>query len=307
MGHDRGLIKQTFEDKDVIDTEENIEHGQDKKRKKGELKEEIQDGEQKVQIWIKKETLEYQKRLTKLQIELLKLQNYVKAKGLKVLIIFEGRDAAGKGGTIKRITEHLNPRGARIVALEKPSDTERTQWYFQRYTQHLPSAGEIVLFDRSWYNRGGVEPVMGFCTKQEHEQFLRDVPEFEKMLVESGIILLKFYFSVSKKEQERRFKKRETDPLKQHKLSPIDKESQKMWDKYTAAKYSMLMASHTQLTPWTIVKSDNKKKARINCIRHILNFISYDKKTDEDIFAIDKKIIIGGALELENMQLDKLS
>ncbi|WP_418181209.1 polyphosphate kinase 2 [Aliarcobacter lanthieri] len=267
----------------------------------------MQDGEQKVQIWIKKETLEYQKRLTKLQIELLKLQNYVKAKGLKVLIIFEGRDAAGKGGTIKRITEHLNPRGARIVALEKPSDTERTQWYFQRYTQHLPSAGEIVLFDRSWYNRGGVEPVMGFCTKQEHEQFLRDVPEFEKMLVESGIILLKFYFSVSKKEQERRFKKRETDPLKQHKLSPIDKESQKMWDKYTAAKYSMLMASHTQLTPWTIVKSDNKKKARINCIRHILNFISYDKKTDEDIFAIDKKIIIGGALELENMQLDKLS
>ncbi|RBQ32408.1 polyphosphate kinase 2 [Arcobacter sp. FW59] len=307
MGHDRGLVKQTFEDKDVIDTQENIEHGQDKKRKRVKLKEEIQDGEQKVQVWIKKETLEYQKKLTKLQIELLKLQNYVKSNGLKVLIIFEGRDAAGKGGTIKRITEHLNPRGARIVALEKPSDTERTQWYFQRYTQHLPSAGEIVLFDRSWYNRGGVEPVMGFCTKEEHQQFLRDVPEFEKMLVESGIILFKFYFSVSKKEQEKRFKKRETDPLKQHKLSPIDKESQKMWDKYTSAKYSMLMASHTQVTPWTIVKSDNKKKARVNCIRHILNSINYDKKSKEDIFEIDKKIIIGGALELENMQREQLS
>ncbi|RBQ29461.1 polyphosphate kinase 2 [Aliarcobacter vitoriensis] len=307
MGHDRGLVKQTFEDKDVIDTQENIEHGQDKKRKRVKLKEEIQDGEQKVQVWIKKETLEYQKKLTKLQIELLKLQNYVKSNGLKVLIIFEGRDAAGKGGTIKRITEHLNPRGARIVALEKPSDTERTQWYFQRYTQHLPSAGEIVLFDRSWYNRGGVEPVMGFCTKEEHQQFLRDVPEFEKMLVESGIILFKFYFSVSKKEQEKRFKKRETDPLKQHKLSPIDKESQKMWDKYTSAKYSMLMASHTQVTPWIIVKSDNKKKARVNCIRHMLNSINYDKKSKEDIFEIDKKIIIGGALELENMQREQLS
>jgi len=307
IGHERGLVKEAFEDKDLIDTKEDLKHGEDKKRVKNKLKEEIQNGENKVQVWMKKKTLEYQKQLTKLQIELLKLQNHIKTKGLKVLILFEGRDAAGKGGTIKRITEHLNPRGARIVALEKPSDTERTQWYFQRYIQHLPSAGEIVLFDRSWYNRGGVEPVMGFCTKQEHAQFLRDVPEFEKMLVESGITLLKFYFSVSKKEQEKRFKKRETDPLKQHKLSPVDRDSQKLWDKYTEAKYSMLMASHTQVTPWTIVKSDDKKKARINCIRHILNSINYAKRSKDDIFNVDKKILIGGALELENMQREKLA
>lgn len=303
MGHDRSLLKHTFDDKVVIDTEKDIEHGKDKKRKREKLEEKVENGEKKVQVWVKKDTLEYQKKLTQLQIELLKLQNYVKDKGLKVLIIFEGRDAAGKGGTIKRITEHLNPRGARIVALEKPNEQEKTQWYFQRYTDHLPSAGEIVLFDRSWYNRGGVEPVMGFCTRHEHLQFLRDVPEFEKMLVESGIILLKFYFSVSKKEQGKRFKKRETDPLKQYKLSPIDKESQKLWDKYTVAKYSMLMASHTAVAPWTIVKSDNKKKARINCIRHILNSINYDNKTKEDIFKIDEKIIINGTKEIENMEL----
>ena len=238
-----------------------------------------------------------------LQIELLKLQNFVKEKGLKVLIIFEGRDAAGKGGTIKRVTEHLNPRGARIVALEKPSDVEKTQWYFQRYVQHLPSAGEIVLFDRSWYNRAGVEPVMGFCTKEEHMQFLRDVPDFEKMLVESGIILFKFYFSVSKKEQEKRLKKRETDLLKQYKISPIDQEAQKLWDKYSATKYSMLMASHTPISPWIVVKSDNKKKARLNCIKHILNSVDYSKKLEEKtLYKIDKKIIIDGSCELENME-----
>lgn len=303
MGHDRSLLKHTFEDKDVIDTFEDIEHGKDKKRKRKELDEKIEDGEQKVQVWIKKATLEYQKELTLLQIELLKLQNYVKDNGLKVLIIFEGRDAAGKGGTIKRVTEHLNPRGARIVALEKPSDVEKTQWYFQRYIQHLPSAAEIVLFDRSWYNRAGVEPVMGFCTKEQHMQFLRDVPDFEKMLVESGIILFKFYFSVSKKEQEKRFKKRETDLLKQYKLSPIDQQSQKLWDQYTATKYSMLMASHTPISPWIIVKSDNKKKARLNCMRYILNSINYDKKSkDKTLFKIDKKIIINGSVELENME-----
>ncbi|QKF72804.1 polyphosphate kinase 2 [Aliarcobacter faecis] len=303
MGHDRSLLKHTFEDKDVIDTFEDIEHGKDKKRKRKELDEKIEDGEQKVQVWIKKATLEYQKELTLLQIELLKLQNYVKDNGLKVLIIFEGRDAAGKGGTIKRVTEHLNPRGARIVALEKPSDVEKTQWYFQRYIQHLPSAGEIVLFDRSWYNRAGVEPVMGFCTKEQHMQFLRDVPDFEKMLVESGIILFKFYFSVSKKEQEKRFKKRETDLLKQYKLSPIDQQSQKLWDQYTATKYSMLMASHTPISPWIIVKSDNNKKARLNCMRYILNSINYDKKSkDKTLFKIDKKIIINGSVELENME-----
>jgi len=221
-----------------------------------------------------------------------------------VLMLFEGRDAAGKGGTIKRITEHLNPRGARVVALEKPSDLERTQWYFQRYTQHLPSAGEMVFFDRSWYNRAGVEPVMGFCTTEEHHEFLREVPEFEKMLVKSGIILFKFYFSVSKKEQAKRFKKREFDPLKQYKLSPVDKESQNLWEKYTIAKFSMLMASNTDIAPWTIIKSDNKKKARLNCISHILLNIDYENKTKEDIFSFDEDIIISGTQEIENMEHD---
>ncbi len=258
--------------------------------------------EKKVQVWKKKETLEYEKELRKLQIELLKLQNYVKDKGLKVLMIFEGRDAAGKGGTIKRITEHLNPRGARVVALEKPSDIETTQWYFQRYTSHLPSAGEIVMFDRSWYNRAGVEPVMGFCTPQEHHSFLKEVPEFEKMLVKSGIILMKFYFSVSKKEQARRFKKRETDPLKQYKLSPVDKESQNLWDKYTVAKFSMLMSSNTIEAPWTIIKSDNKKKARINCIKHILQQVDYPNKISNEDIKPDKKILVTGSEEIEAME-----
>lgn len=238
-----------------------------------------------------------------LQIELIKLQNYVKEKGLKVLLIFEGRDAAGKGGTIKRITEHLNPRGARVVALVKPSDVEKTQWYFQRYVQHLPSAGEIVLFDRSWYNRAGVEPVMGFCTKEEYKQFLTDVPDFEKMLVESGIVVLKYYFSISKKEQEKRFKKRKIDPLKEYKLSPIDEEAQKLWDKYTDAKYKMLMSTHTPISPWTVIKSDNKKSARLNCVRHILSTIDYSKKTkDEQITKIDRDIVINGAVEIEKMK-----
>ena len=256
----------------------------------------------KVKVWMKKETIEYEKNLRELQIELLKLQNYVKDKGLKVLMIFEGRDAAGKGGTIKRITEHLNPRGARIVALEKPSDKETSQWYFQRYTKHLPSAGEIVLFDRSWYNRGGVEPVMGFCTPEEHHEFLREVPEFEKMLVQSGIILFKFYFSVSKKEQERRFKKRETDPLKQYKLSPVDKESQKLWDKYTVAKYSMLIASNTDMAPWTIIRSDNKKQARLETIKHILREIKYKNRTKLKNIKPNKEIIIDGIDEINIME-----
>jgi polyphosphate kinase 2 len=256
----------------------------------------------KVQIWIKKETLKYEKELKKLQIELLKFQNHVKNKGLKVLMIFEGRDAAGKGGTIKRITEHLNPRGARVVALEKPSDTQKTQWYFQRYTKHLPSAGEIVLFDRSWYNRGGVEPVMGFCTPEEHHEFLREVPQFEDMIVRSDIILLKFYFSVSKDEQNRRFKKRETDPLKQYKLSPVDKESQSLWDKYTVAKFSMLMASNTDIAPWTIIRSDDKKKARINCIKHILNEVDYPDKISTKKRKVNKNIVISGSKEIEIME-----
>jgi len=299
MGKNREIISVEFSDNEEIDTNLNKKHKPGNfKRKRKKMKEKGN----KVQIWVKKETLEYEKELTTLQIELLKFQNYVKEKGLKVLMIFEGRDAAGKGGTIKRITEHLNPRGARVVALEKPSDTERTQWYFQRYTKNLPSAGEIVLFDRSWYNRGGVEPVMGFCTAEEHHEFLREVPQFEDMLVKSGITLLKFYFSVSKKEQNNRFTKREFDPLKQYKLSPVDKESQMLWDKYTIAKFSMLMASNTETCPWTIVRSDNKKQARLNCIRHILNRVDYPNQLSSEQTKEDKDVVIDGSSEIELME-----
>ncbi|MEA3353614.1 MAG: polyphosphate kinase 2 [Campylobacterota bacterium] len=299
MGQQRDIINEEFKDGEEIDTFKSKKHKPDNyKRKRKTMKEKGK----KVQIWVKKETLEYEKELTRLQIELLKFQNHVKDKGLKVLMIFEGRDAAGKGGTIKRITEHLNPRGARVVALEKPSDTERTQWYFQRYSQHLPSAGEIVLFDRSWYNRGGVEPVMGFCTPEEHHEFLREVPQFEDMLVKSGITLLKFYFSVSKDEQNRRFNKRETDPLKQYKLSPVDKESQMLWDKYTIAKFSMLMASNTEHAPWTIVRSDNKKRARLNCIRHILNRVDYPDQLKRKESKEEEDVVVSGSMELELME-----
>lgn len=266
----------------------------DEKRKSGSK-------EERLPVWVKESVLEYEKDLKRLQIELLKLQNHVKEKGIKILMIFEGRDAAGKGGTIKRITEHLNPRGARVVALDKPSDVEKTQWYFQRYSQHLPSAGEIVLFDRSWYNRGGVEPVMGFCSPEEHQEFLNHVSEFERMLVNSGIILFKFYFSVSKAEQARRFKERKTDPLKQFKLSPVDAASQELWDKYTAVKYSMLKASHTGTAPWIIIRSDNKKKARINCIRHILSSVQYPSKNPPDL-KTSKKILIWGDEEIKLME-----
>lgn len=299
MGKGRQIINEEFKDSEEIDTPKDSKHQTNNfNRKRKKMKEKGN----KVQIWVKKETLNYEKQLTQLQIELLKFQNHVKDQGLKVLMIFEGRDAAGKGGTIKRITEHLNPRGARVVALEKPSDQETTQWYFQRYTKHLPSAGEIVLFDRSWYNRGGVEPVMGFCTSEEHHEFLREVPQFEDMLVKSGITLLKFYFSVSKAEQGRRFKKRETDPLKQYKLSPVDKESQQLWDKYTIAKFSMIMASNTDTSPWTIVRSDNKKAARLNCIKHILNRVDYPNQITGQLTKEDPSIIISGSREIELME-----
>ncbi|MGB5505610.1 MAG: polyphosphate kinase 2 [Sulfurovum sp.] len=257
---------------------------------------------EKVQIWIKKETLAYEKELKRLQVELLKFQNHVKDKGLKILMIFEGRDAAGKGGTIKRITEHLNPRGARVVALEKPSDKETTQWYFQRYAEHLPSGGEIVIFDRSWYNRSMVEPVMGFCTERQHHKFLKDAPEFEQMIVDEDIQMFKFYFSVSKEEQARRFKARETDPLKQYKLSPVDKESQKLWNEYSLAKFMMLSSTHTKNAPWTIIKSDNKKKARINCIKHILNFVDYPDKIKDKAIKVDCDIVVYGRDEAISME-----
>ena len=254
-----------------------------------------------VTIKVKKKKLKYEKELEKLQIELLKLQSYIKEKGLKVLILTEGRDAAGKGGTIKRITEHLNPRGCRVVALEKPSDVERTQWYFQRYIKHLPSAGEIVIFDRSWYNRGGVEPVMGFCTNEEHNMFLRQVPKLEEMLVNSGIILFKFYFSVSKEEQTARFDSRKDDPLKQYKLSAVDQQSQILWEQYTLAKYSMLLASNTDFAPWTIIVSNDKKKARLNTIKSILARIDYPKKISKKELEVDEKLVKTGSQEIAIM------
>ncbi len=258
--------------------------------------------DEKIKIWVKKETLLYERELEKLQIELLKFQNYVKEKGLKVLMIFEGRDAAGKGGTIKRITEHLNPRGARIVALPKPSDQERSQWYFQRYVAHLPSAGEIVLFDRSWYNRAMVEPVMGFCSEREHHKFLKDAPQFEKMIVDEDIKIFKFYFSVTKEEQKKRFAKREQDPLKQYKLSDVDLSAQSLWDEYALAKYMMLSATHTESAPWTVIKSDNKKKARINTIKHILNFVDYPNKIEDAQIEVDRDVIVYGRDETIAME-----
>jgi polyphosphate kinase 2 len=212
----------------------------------------------KIQVWIPKSTIAYEEEKLKLQIELLKLQTHVRKTGQRIVMLFEGRDAAGKGGTIKRIREHLNPRGARVVALEKPSDTEKTQWYFQRYTDHLPSAGEIVLFDRSWYNRSMVEPVMGFCTDEQHKRFLKYAPVFERILIKEGLILIKLYFSVSKKMQLKRFQKRSKDPLKQYKLSPVDMQAQDLWAEYTMRKFQMLLETNTTLSPWTIIRSDNK-------------------------------------------------
>ena len=253
-------------------------------------------------VWVKKFTLVYEEELNKLQIELLKWQKHVIADEQRVLLLFEGRDAAGKGGTIKRIIEHMNPRGARVVALLKPSDRERTQWYFQRYIQHLPFGGEIVLFDRSWYNRAMVEPTMGFCTDEENKRFLKDTPMLESMLVKNGIILFKFFFSVSKEEQLRRFDSRETDPLKQYKISPVDREAQEKWDDYTVRKFQMLNETNRTVTPWTIIRSDNKKKARLNCIKHILSKVEYGGKISEEELQIDPEVVVSGIDEIRFME-----
>jgi len=239
----------------------------------------------------------YEKQKYVLQVELLKLQAWVKKKNEKIVVLFEGRDAAGKGGTIKRFMEHLNPRGARVVALEKPTDAEKGQWYFQRYVQHLPTAGEIVLFDRSWYNRAGVEKVMGFCTEEEYAEFMRQAPEFERNLVRSGTRLIKFWFSVSRKEQRRRFTNREVHPLKQWKLSPIDMASLDKWDDYTKAKQAMFFYTDTADAPWTVVKSDCKKRARLNALRHILHQIPYAGKSVEKIGEVDP-LLVGRASDI---------
>ena len=228
-------------------------------------------------------TKEYEERMAELQIELVKMQYWVKQQGLKVVLIFEGRDAAGKGGTIKRLTEPLNPRGASVVALPAPSDRERTQWYFQRYVAHLPAAGEIVILDRSWYNRGGVERVMGFCTDEEYREWLRSTPEFERMLVRSGIVLLKYWFSVSDAEQEARFQARAIDPLKRWKLSPMDLKSREKWVEFSKAKDEMFSYTDIREAPWYTIEADDKKSARLNCISHILDRITYEDALPEPI------------------------
>ncbi|MDO6586521.1 polyphosphate kinase 2 [Salipiger sp. 1_MG-2023] len=236
----------------------------------------------------------YERQKAQLQAELLKAQLWVQQSGQKLVLLFEGRDAAGKGGTIKRFTEHLNPRGARVVALNKPSDEERGQWYFQRYINHLPTAGEIVLYDRSWYNRAGVERVMGFCEPNEYLEFMRQTPDLERMLVRSGVKLYKYWFSVTQDEQKRRFASRETDPLKQWKLSPIDKASLDKWEDYTEAKEAMFFYTDTADAPWIVVKSNDKKRARLNCMRHFLSTLEYPGK-DRRIATPPDPLIVGGA------------
>ena len=255
------------------------------------------DGE-RVDTW--REGYPYDERLSRadydrdkrlLQIELLKLQRWVKDQGRLLVLVFEGRDAAGKGGTIKRFTEHLNPRGATVVALDRPSERERTQWYFQRYIAHLPSAGEIVMFDRSWYNRAGVERVMGFCDEREYQEFLRQAPQFEQALVRSDIALVKLWFSVSQQEQRTRFVIRHLDPVRQWKLSPIDLASLDRWDDYTSAKEAMFRATDTEFAPWTVVRSNDKKRGRLEAMRHVLTLFDYDDKDAEAVGTPDPLIV----------------
>jgi polyphosphate kinase 2 len=232
----------------------------------------------------------------------MKLQTSIKSRGERILVLFEGRDAAGKGGTIKRMTEHLNPRNARVVALTKPNETEVSQWYFQRYISHLPSAGEMVFFDRSWYNRAMVEPVMNFCTDEQNKRFLKDVPMLEELLVKDGIKLFKFYFSVSKQEQKRRFDSRKTDPLKHYKLSPVDNLAQEYWNQYSIRKFQMLSETNRSIAPWTIVRSDNKKLARLNCMKFLLSNLQYEDKLPEEELLPSPEIIVSGIDELKHME-----
>ena len=253
-------------------------------------------------VWIKKWHLQYEKDLRVLQIELMKMQQSMQASGKRVLAIFEGRDAAGKGGTIKRIIAHLNPRKYNVIALAKPNETQLSQWYFQRYTAHLPTAGEFTIFDRSWYNRAMVEPVMGFCTDEQNKRFLKDVPMLEELLVKDGITLFKFYFSVSKEVQKERFDSRKEDPLKQYKLSPVDNLAQKYWNEYAIRKFQMLSETNRTLAPWTIIRSDNKKMARINCIKHILTNMDYEGKLPAKQLLPDPEIVVSGIDELRHME-----
>ncbi|MBT8344901.1 MAG: polyphosphate kinase 2 [Desulfofustis sp.] len=260
------------------------------------------DGKDRTAIWIKNWHLAYEYELRRLQVELMKLQSTMQAEGKRVLLIFEGRDAAGKGGTIKRFIAHLNPRYTKVTALTKPNETESTQWYFQRYISQLPAAGEMVFFDRSWYNRAMVEPVMGFCTDEQNKRFLKDVPQLEELIVKDGIRLFKFYFSVSKEVQKDRFESRREDPLKQYKLSPVDNLAQKYWDQYSLRKFQMLQETNRTIAPWTIIRSDNKKMARINCIRYVLSQLDYEGKLPDDELVPDPDIIVSGIDELKHME-----
>jgi polyphosphate kinase len=260
-----------------------------RKKTDGELADDWREGGYPYKHLMSRRTYESEKY--GLQVELLKLQAWVKETGQRVVILFEGRDAAGKGGTIKRFMEHLNPRGARVVALDKPSEAERGQWYFQRYVEHLPTRGEVVMFDRSWYNRAGVERVMGFCTDEEYLEFMRQAPEFERNLVRSGLHLIKFWFSVTRREQRRRFKERRSHPLKQWKLSPVDLASLDKWDEYTRAKESMFFYTDTADSPWTVIKSDCKKRARLNAMRYVLHKLPYTNKVLESIGPLDPLLV----------------
>lgn len=249
------------------------------------------------------EVMEYEDVLKKLQIELLKLQKWILKKHKRVVVVFEGRDAAGKGGAIRRFKRYLNPRSMRVVALNKPTDIEKGQWYFRRHVKELPNPGEIVFFDRSWYNRAVVEPVMGFCTKEEYVEFIRQVPEFEHMLTENGVHIIKFWFAISKEEQARRFKSRRSNPLKQWKLSPVDEKSQKLWDLYSHYKDEMFSKTHTSYAPWIIVKTDNKRQARLESIRHLLSLFDYDgKEKAKTIIYPDPNIV--QRFHRQMMQLD---
>ena len=240
------------------------------------------------------------------QAELIKLQKHLEIHQQKMIILFEGRDAAGKGGTIRRVTRYMNEKHYRVVALGKPTEEQRTQWYFQRYVEQFPTGGEIVLFDRSWYNRAMVEPVFGFCTPEEYQTFIEDVPSFEKTLVRNGIVLIKLYFSVTKEEQKRRFERRKTDPLRQWKLSEVDLQAQERWDDFTNMKYEMLKHTHTTIAPWTIIRSDNKHLARLNAMRVILNAIDYEGRDDMLDYVPDANIVVSGARELELMEAQRL-
>ena len=279
MNRDLEYIKKHVKDKEVLKRVESLQKKIDSLSRKSGLR--LLAKGKRVEKALR--TVMYEEDLVKLQVELIKLQNWVVENRKRVLIIFEGRDAAGKGGAIKRFTERLNPRRYRVVALPKPSDVEAGQFYFQRYFAHLPNPGEIVFFDRSWYNRAIVEPVFGFCTDEQYEKFMQEVPEIEHALIDDGIIIIKFWFSISKEEQQKRFKERELNPLKQWKLSPVDKEAQKMWDKITYFKEEMFSRTHTTFSPWIIVKSNDKKSARLESIRYVLSHIPYEGKEKAEI------------------------